>query len=86
LAARRAGARRGTALDGPPPLAQFGIVNSELRRKKETQPRFFRYPEATSVLLYRGRERLRVGEVWCLPVEEFLRGFIPDGPLLPLTG
>lgn len=44
------------------------------------------YPQATSVLLYRGRERLRVGEVWCLPVEEFLHGLQPDSPLVPLTG
>jgi hypothetical protein len=37
------------------------------------------------VLLYRGTERLRIGEVWCLPVEEFLRDLRPDLPF-PVGG
>ena len=40
------------------------------------------YPEAQTALLYRGRERLRVNGVWCLPVEEFLCGMRPDRDLL----
>ena len=43
------------------------------------------YPEAVPVLLYRGTERLRIGGVWCLPVEEFLRDLRPDRPL-PVGG
>lgn len=39
------------------------------------------YPEAVPLLLYRGTERLRVGDVWCLPVETFLRGLVPGRPL-----
>jgi predicted AAA+ superfamily ATPase len=35
------------------------------------------YPEAEVVLLYRGEERLRMGDVWCLPVEQFLRELRP---------
>lgn len=35
------------------------------------------YPEATPVLLYRGTERQRHGEIWCLPVEEALRALVP---------
>ena len=40
------------------------------------------YPEAEPAVLYRGRERLRIDGIWCLPVEEFLRGIVPDRGLL----
>ena len=40
------------------------------------------YPEAEAVLLYRGVERLRIDGIWCLPVEEFLRGMVPGRGLL----
>jgi predicted AAA+ superfamily ATPase len=40
------------------------------------------YPEARAMLLYRGRERLRIDGVWCLPVDEFLGGLRP-GRRLP---
>lgn len=36
------------------------------------------YPEATCFLLYRGTERLKIGEVWCIPVEEFLLNLRPE--------
>lgn len=41
------------------------------------------YPEAVPILLYRGTERLRVGDVWCLPVESFLLDVKPGRPLFP---
>ena len=40
------------------------------------------YPEAQAALLYRGRERLRINGVWCLPVEDFLSRMRPDQDLL----
>ncbi len=40
------------------------------------------YPEAVAILLYRGAERLRIGSVWCIPVEAFLRDLKPGRPLL----
>ena len=40
------------------------------------------YPEAETAVLYRGRERLRIDGIWCLPVQEFLRGIVPDRGLL----
>lgn len=43
------------------------------------------YPEAVPILLYRGSERLRIGEIWCLPVETFLRDLKPGRPL-PVAG
>lgn len=39
------------------------------------------YPECEALLLYRGSERLRIDEVLCLPVAEFLRGLRPGYPL-----
>lgn len=36
------------------------------------------YPEATPLLLYRGKERLKKGNILCLPVEEFLKSLSPN--------
>lgn len=36
------------------------------------------YPESEAILLYRGEERLRLGQVLCLPCEEFLRKLHPS--------
>ena len=38
------------------------------------------YPEAKGIMLYRGREQLRVDGIWCLPVDDFLRDLIPNTP------
>ena len=35
------------------------------------------YPECEPLLLDRGRDRLRMDDVLCLPVEDFLRGLEP---------
>ncbi|MDJ0764073.1 MAG: AAA family ATPase [Myxococcota bacterium] len=37
------------------------------------------YPEAVAYLLYRGKERLKIGPVTCLPVEAFLLALSPNG-------
>jgi predicted AAA+ superfamily ATPase len=36
------------------------------------------YPEAKAIFLYRGKERLKVQGVLCIPVEEFLLDLIPN--------
>jgi predicted AAA+ superfamily ATPase len=36
------------------------------------------YPEAQALLLYRGNERLLIGNVLCLPCEQFLKELLPD--------
>jgi len=36
------------------------------------------YPEAKAILLYRGKERLKIGKVLCVPVSEFLLELTPD--------
>ena len=40
------------------------------------------YPMATAILLYRGKERLLINKVLCLPVEEFLSNLRPNQPLI----
>ncbi len=40
------------------------------------------YPEATSILLYRGKRRYKEGNILCLPVDEFLLGIHPEKPLI----
>ncbi|MCK4517567.1 ATP-binding protein [Candidatus Babeliales bacterium] len=39
------------------------------------------YPEAKALFLYRGKERLLIDGILCMPCEEFLRGVVPDKPL-----
>ena len=41
------------------------------------------YPESEPLLLYRGRDRLRMDDVLCLPVEDFLRSLTPGRGLTP---
>ena len=40
------------------------------------------YPESETALLYRGPDRLRIDDVWCLPIQDFLRRIKPDEGLL----
>lgn len=39
------------------------------------------YPEVTTILLYRGKERLLKNNVLCLPCEDFLKNVRPNEPL-----
>ena len=39
------------------------------------------YPEAETALIYRGNERRRVDDIWCIPAQEFLSGLNPGQPL-----
>ena len=39
------------------------------------------FPEATPVLLYRGKHRYKEGNILCWPVEDFLLGINPNHPL-----
>lgn len=40
------------------------------------------YPEATPILLYRGKRRYKEGEILCCPVDEFLLEIHPERPLI----
>ncbi len=39
------------------------------------------YPQAQAIVLYCGRERLKMGSVLCIPCDEFLRQLVPDQPI-----
>ena len=63
----------------------FEVKNASRVEAKDLRGlRAFRedYPEAQATLLYRGRDRLRMGGIWCLPVDEFLRRLMPTRGLL----
>jgi len=36
------------------------------------------YPEAKAYLLYQGKEKLKIGKIFCCPVGEFLKNLIPN--------
>lgn len=81
--------RAGTEVDfvvyGEPGLQAFEVKNAARVHAGDLRPlRAFRedYPEADAALLYRGRERLRIDGIRCLPVEDFLRRMVPDQELL----
>lgn len=40
------------------------------------------YPACTPLLLYRGRERLVIDDILCMPVDDFLRGLTPDRSII----
>ena len=67
----------------------FEVKNASRVEAKDLRGlRAFRedYPEAQTALLYRGSDRLRMGDIWCLPVEEFLRQLVPERGLLDWLG
>lgn len=81
--------RGGTEVDfigyGQAGFHAFEVKNA--RRVHSTDLRALRtfrtdYPEADAVMLYRGRERLRIDGIWCLPVGDFLREMVPGKGLL----
>ena len=81
--------RGGTEVDfvvyGELGLQAFEVKNAANVYSKDLRAlKAFRedYPEAETAVLYRGRERLRIDGIWCLPVQEFLRGIVPDKGLL----
>jgi predicted AAA+ superfamily ATPase len=39
------------------------------------------YPEAQTCLLYRGKERIKIRNILCLPCEEFLIHLVPQNPI-----
>lgn len=61
------------------------VKNTERIREKDLKPlmAFSKdYPEAKAIFLYRGKDRLFINGVICLPCDEFLCGIVPDKPLL----
>ncbi len=63
----------------------FEVKNSRTAHRSDLRAlRAFRddYPEAQAALLYRGADRLLIDDVLCLPIDDFLRGVLPNRPLL----
>ena len=61
------------------------VKNTERIRPEDLRPLITfveDYPEAKALFLYRGKDRLLIDGVLCLPCEEFLRGVVPDKPLV----
>lgn len=66
-----------------------GFWAIEVQNSREVRPEDLRglrafqedYPESQALLLYRGSDRLRKGDVLCVPVEEFLRALRPTADL-----
>jgi predicted AAA+ superfamily ATPase len=90
---RRAGlyfwrTRAGTEVDfvvyGPSDFEAIEVKNTGVVRPEDLRGlRAFRdeHPESEAILLYRGRERLRIGDVHCVPADEFLARLRPGRPL-----
>ncbi len=79
----------GTEVDfivyGPSVFSAIEVKHSAVVRRRDLRPlKSFRedYPEARLRLLYRGRERLEIDGILCIPVEEYLGQVVP-GMALP---
>ena len=67
-----------------------GFWALEVKNTRQVRPEDLRalrgfkedFPEAEALFLYRGEERLRIKEILCLPVEEFLRELRPNRELV----
>ena len=80
----RAGVEVDFVVYGPRGFWAIEVQNSRNVRPQDLRGlRAFReeYPECRALLLYRGSERLRKGEVLCVPVGEFLSALHPEREL-----
>ena len=68
----------------------YSVMKStkELRNKDLTGLVEFRkdYPEARVLMLYMGRERLKIRDVDCVPCEEFLKALLPSASMEEVGG
>ena len=81
----RAGSEVDFVVYGDSGLRAFEVKNARKIHSTDLRAlRAFRddYPEAETAVLYRGADRLRIDETWCLPVGDFLRHVEPDRDLL----
>ena len=81
----RAGSEVDFVVYGPDGFWALEVKNARRVRPEDLRAlRSFQadYPEARAVLLYRGEERLRIGDVLCLPVGAFLSDLHPAKALI----
>ncbi len=80
----RSGIEVDFVLYGPEVLWAIEVKNTSRVRVQDLKGlRAFRedYPQCTTLLLYRGTEKLKKGDILCLPCEEFLKFLVPGRPL-----
>ncbi len=71
----------------------FGLQAIEVKNGRRTHASDLRglksfrddYPEAECALLYRGERRMRIDNIWCLPVDEFFAHLMPSEAPLALV-
>ena len=64
---------------------EIGFYAIEVKHTRRVSPSDLRglkafqedYPEAETALIYRGDERRRIDNIWCIPAQEFLSGIQP---------
>jgi len=81
----RAGSEVDFVVYGPEGFWAIEVKNTRRVRPEDLRAlRAFQtaYPESRPLLLYRGEDRLKIGEVTCLPVEPFLRELRPGREIL----
>ena len=69
---------------GPDTFAAIEVKNGRMIHSKDTRSlREFAadYPEARTCLLYRGKNRIRIDGILCIPCEEFMAALHPANPL-----
>lgn len=80
----RAGVEVDFIVYGPKGLWAIEVKNSSLVSPKDVRSlKIFceEYPEATPLFLYRGKQRMEIGGILCMPCEEFLLTIKIDRPL-----
>lgn len=85
----RGGSEVDFVVHGPSGFHAFEVKNARTVHSVDLRElRTFRgdYPEAEAAILHRGRERMRMHGIWCLPVEDFLREMVPERGLLEWVG
>lgn len=80
----RSGLEVDFVLYGPLGFWAVEVKNADKVRSDDIRPLLaFKedYPEARAILLYRGKERLFIKNVLCLPCDEFFKELKPDEPI-----
>ena len=57
------------------------VKNTDRVRPQDLKPLqafLMDYPQCQPIFLYRGKNRLRINDIWCLPAEVFLRELLPS--------
>jgi predicted AAA+ superfamily ATPase len=73
---------------GPKYFYAIEVKNSKFVQSsdiKSLETFLFDYPEANALLLYRGNEYLKIKNILCVPVSDFLKQLIPNQAIWPVN-